>query len=148
MSWFIRVAIVGLVVCGMSIFVPSMADAGKGGRKGGGGTNSRSNSRANFSRGGRSSFHRSGSLPPPPSTNYGRRPSFTRTSPIEGRGDLRGREWALERQRAVADRNLEQRHSQAERLRGISERNGNERLLDAADRMEQHGQEQFVVDDA
>jgi hypothetical protein len=43
----------------------------------------------------------------------------------------------------VAERNLEQRFSQAEHLRGISERNGNERLLDAADRMEQHGQEQF-----
>ena len=143
MNWFIRVSIVSSVVCGMSLVMPSMAEAGKGGRGGGRGGIPRSSSRANLSRGGPSGFHQSSSVRRSPSANFSRRDGVVRTSPIEGRGDLRGKEWALDRQRAVAERNLEKRYSQAEHLRGISERNGNERLLDTADRMEQRSQTQY-----
>ncbi len=151
MRWFIRVSIVGVVVCGLTLVTASMAHAGKGGRGGGRGASVGRSSRASFSQRGPSSFSQRGpsnfsrtdSFGGKASTHSRGRPDFTRTSPTEGRGDLRGREWARERQRTVAERNLDKRKSQAEHLRNISERNGNERLLDTADRMEQRGQEQY-----
>ena len=150
MRWFLRVSMVGVFVCAVSVVVPEAAQAAKGGRGGGG--RGGISSRPSFSQRGPSSFSRttrpsfstqSRGFSSRSSNFSSRRPDFTRTSPTEGRGDLRGREWALERQRTVAERNLEKRRSQAEHLRSISERNGNEQLLDTADRMEQRGQEQY-----
>jgi hypothetical protein len=50
---------------------------------------------------------------------------------------------ALEVQRRNAERNLKQRQDTAQRLRDLSDQNGNERLLDTADKMDQNAQEQY-----
>jgi hypothetical protein len=56
---------------------------------------------------------------------------------------LSGREHALARQRFNEDRKLQHRNYVASHLREVGERNGNQNLLDTADRMEQKAQEHY-----
>ena len=54
-----------------------------------------------------------------------------------------GKKHAMEVQRRNAERILKRRQDTAQRLRDISAQNGNERLLDTADKMEQNTQQQY-----
>ncbi|MCH7989422.1 MAG: hypothetical protein IID46_09795 [Planctomycetes bacterium] len=54
-----------------------------------------------------------------------------------------GKKHALKVQRRNAERNLKQRQKTAQRLRDLSAKNGNERLLETADKMEQNAQQQY-----
>jgi hypothetical protein len=56
---------------------------------------------------------------------------------------LSGREHALARQRFNEERKLQHRNYVANHLREVGERNGNQNLLDTADRMEQKAQEHY-----
>jgi len=56
---------------------------------------------------------------------------------------LSGRDASILRQHEVAQRNLEHRQGQADHLRGVSERNGNDRLLETAEQMEKRARQQF-----
>ena len=54
-----------------------------------------------------------------------------------------GKKHALEVQRRNAERILKRRQDTAQRLRDISAQNGNERLLETADKMDQNAQQQY-----
>lgn len=72
-----------------------------------------------------------------------RRPSTsTRSQKIDSTAPT-GRNGSLARQRANEQRKLDHRLGQADHLRDIAERNGNEKLLDTADRMELKAHEHY-----
>ena len=96
----------------------------------------------------------------PGSTNFGRsnrsdpRRDLLNSSPMSRSGDSRyaappagggitGRDWSRQRQRLNEERNLEHRLGQADRLRAIGERNGNDRLFGTSDRMARQAQEHY-----
>ena len=61
---------------------------------------------------------------------------------VSGKKKVAGKKHAMKVQRRNAERNLKQRQKTAQRLRDISAQNGNERLLETADKMEQNAQQQ------
>ena len=62
---------------------------------------------------------------------------------VTGKEKVTGKKHAMEVQRRNAERNLKRRQKTAQRLRDLSARNGNERLLDTADKMEQNALDQY-----
>ena len=62
---------------------------------------------------------------------------------VTGKEKVTGKKHAMEVQRRNAERNLKQRQKTAQRLRDLSAKNGNERLLNTADKIEQNALQQY-----
>jgi hypothetical protein len=116
--------------------------------KGGGGPKFGGGPKKSFSGGPKKSFSPPSRGPKQFSTPSGKgKPDFSSAKP--GNGNLKigekltGRDNALQVQRNNELRKLEHRQNTAQKLREISERNGNENLLDTADRMDQKALDHF-----
>ena len=149
---YLTCAVLAVILFG---FAPQMADAGKPGKgvgkglgKGLGKSLGKSFGKGLSRKGGLSnvgrSLSRSRSLR---SQGAAKRPADSPAPSAEpaGRHDPErpGWAWARERQRRNEQRKLDHRLNQAEKLRALAEKNGNERLAETADRMETKAQQRF-----
>ena len=124
MRLYFRTVLAVVIVCVLSLV--DLEAKGRGGGKGHGhGASKRPHSTRKPVRGHKHSSHRLG--------------KSRRVKPQK----VTGKQRALDMQRRNAERILNQRQITAQRLRDISAQNGNERLLDTADKMEQSAQQQY-----